>query len=92
VSAIYQNNWFIAQVTCITTDPEVAPLHPYTLSYFSRKGPNQFVWPERPDELLTYYTDIICPVLAPIPVTSRGFLGLNEKDLALTLKLFKPQM
>lgn len=91
VSALYQDNWFIAQVTSVTMDPEVAPVHPYMLSYLARKGPNQFVWPEKPDELLTYCSDILCPVSAPIPVTSRGFLGLSAKDLALTMKLFKGQ-
>lgn len=89
VSAIYQGDWYIAQVIAVTSDAEIASLHPYSLSYMTRKGPNMFVWPDRRDELLTFHEDILTRVGAPIPLTSRGFLGLNKEDLALTLDAYR---
>ena len=88
VSAVYENEWFIGQVSAVTEEPSLHATHPYTINYMQHIGTNQFRWPSVPDPLLTHKDDILSKVQPPVPVNSRGVLGLCAEDLARTRKLF----
>ena len=79
VVAIYDQDWFIAQVE--GEEPENECDGFTLLKYMIRKGKNQFVWEEdgKADLLKTINSDILLKVETPIPVTNR-FFGL-QKDL-----------
>lgn len=88
VTAVYQNQWFVGQVSAVTEEPRLHATHPYTVNYMQYIGTNQFRWPATPDPLLTHKDDILTEVKPPVPVNSRGILGLCAEDLERTRKLF----
>lgn len=88
VTAVCQNECFIAQIESITEDEERAFFYSCTLSYMKRVGINQFVWPESQDLLLTCIEDILAKVKSPVLANSRDDLGLDASDLCCTQKIF----
>ena len=84
VVALYEEQAFLAEVSQDQSDVEVN----YTrLNFMKINGMNRFIW-GKPDILVTLNTDIIMKRVEPIPVNSRGCLGLKEADMK---KLFDLQ-
>ena len=82
--ALYEEQAFLAEVSQDQSDVEVN----YTrLNFMKINGMNRFIW-GKPDILVTLNTDIIMKRVEPIPVNSRGCLGLKEADIK---KLFDLQ-
>ena len=82
--ALYEEQAFLAEVSQDQSDVEVN----YTrLNFMKINGMNRFIW-DKPDILVTLNTDIIMKRVEPIPVNSRGCLGLKEADMK---KLFDLQ-
>ena len=81
VAAIYEDDWYIAQVEGEDSDEETDGF--VLLKYMkptSQKNENSFVWPERADLLKTNIDDIIAKVDPPIPRLSSRAFGLCDKD------------
>ena len=84
VVATYEEQWFLAQVCVDQTNVKKG----YTkLSYLSLRGPNSFVWGEKPDVMETLNIDILMEKVVPELQNNRGHLGLNKKDLRSLLSL-----
>ena len=82
--ALYEEQAFLEEVSQDQSDVEVN----YTMLNFMKiNGMNRFIW-GKPDILVTLNTDIIMKRVEPIPVNSRGCLGLKEADMK---KLFDLQ-
>jgi len=62
VTAVYESEWFIGQVSAVTEEPDLCTTHPYTINYMEHIGTNQFRWPKKPDTLLTNKDDILTKV------------------------------
>ena len=84
VAAIYEDEWYIAQVEGEEPDEETDGF--ILLKYMrptSQQIENSFVWPEKADILKTNIEDILSKVDPPIPkMTSRAY-GLCEKDFCI---------
>ena len=78
VVAIYEDDWYIAQVEGEDPDEETEGFT--LLNYMYLKGFNKFSWGKKKDILKTNDRDIICAVSPPISVSSWA-LGLNREDL-----------
>jgi hypothetical protein len=86
VVAVYDGNWFIAQVE--GEEPENECEGFTLLKYMDRRGNNQFVWGEAKDQLKTINSDILLRVEPPIPITSR-YWGLPKDIVKKVEKLFR---
>ena len=81
VAAIYEEEWFVAQVEGEEPDEEEDGL--ILLKYMKQTGgrmKNSFIWPDKDDIFKTKESDILCKVSPPEPVSNRAF-GLNIADL-----------
>jgi hypothetical protein len=83
VVAVYEGQWFIAE---LCKDQKGVPSSYTRLSYMVIKGVNRFAWGP-PDLHLTLNDDILLSDVVPEPMSSRGHLGLNKKDLKLVMAL-----
>jgi hypothetical protein len=83
VVAIYEGEWFIAEVV---SDQTSVPDGYVRLSYMLIKGSNSFIWPPKPDLVVTLEEDILLEVTVQ-PVNSRGHLGLSKKDYEKVVSL-----
>lgn len=82
VVVVYEGQWFLAEV-CKDQDSVSCT---YTrLSYMTIKGNNNFAWGDKKDEHVALDEDIIMGPVDPVPVNSRGHLGLSKKDLKFVL-------
>ncbi len=82
--ADYEGQMFLAQVA---EDQSGVELDQTRLSYMTIKGKNQFSWGEKPDLLVTLNEDIVMSPVNPVPVNSRGHLGLSKQDFEKALRL-----
>jgi hypothetical protein len=83
VVAVYEDQWFIAEVV---QDQSNVPGGYVRLSYMVIKGSNSFIWPPKPDLMVTLEEDILLEVTIQ-PVNSRGHLGLSKKDYEKVISL-----
>ena len=84
----FRGNWPQHNMKKCSDQIEVLYHAAYTINYMQRIGTNQFRWPKVADALLTHKDDILSKVQPPVPMISRGDLGLCAEDLARTRKLF----
>ena len=83
VVAVYEGQWFLAEVSKDQTGVKAG----YTkLSYMVIKGSNRFAW-GNPDLHTTLNSDILMSDVVPEPVNSRGIFALNKNDLKLVTVL-----
>jgi hypothetical protein len=84
VVAVYEDEWFLAEVCKDQSGVESG----YTkLKYMTIKGMNNFSWGPKEDIHITLDEDIILNEVVPEPVNSRGGLGLAKKDFAKVVSL-----
>ena len=85
VAAVYDGEWFVAQVEGEEPENEVEGFT--LLNYMEKKGKNQFVWGTKRDKLKTNNRDILTTVDPPIPVNARTF-GLHADVVRVVENLF----
>jgi hypothetical protein len=83
VVAVYEGEWFIAEVV---EDQSSVPGGYVKLSYMVIKGSNSFIWPSKPDVMMTLEEDILMEATVQ-PVNSRGHLGLSKNDYEKVISL-----
>ena len=83
VVAVYEGESFLASVC---EDQKEVKEGYVRLSYMSIKGTNQFSWPEKDDIMETCLEDVLMDSVDPVPVNSRGHLGLQKKEFALLIR------
>jgi hypothetical protein len=86
VVAVYDGNWFIAQVEAEEPENECEGFT--LLKYMERHGNNQFSWGQKIDQLKTINTDILAKVDPPIPISSRHY-GLPKDSVKKIETLFR---
>lgn len=77
VMARYEGEAFLAQ---ISEDQSCVSKNYTRLSYMSLKGKLQYSWGDKKDIMVTLNEDILIEPVVPVPVNSRGMLGLIKKD------------
>ncbi len=81
VVAVYEGEWFIAEVMEVEDQERGVPGGYTRLKFMAIKDNNVFAWPNKEDRVITYNEDILLENIHPIPLNSRGPFGRNEKDL-----------